>query len=339
MTRSVAGVSPCDARMRTLRAIAQCDVAAAREFERITQAVLGRGARAAHADQGVLTPARAPLELAFGAAPSQWRYTMELGSGGVPPPRRLARALDLLAVLGADGLRAQAPTLWTECAVLQSRAGRLDWGAWLGVRQSRGAATRYKVYAEVTDGAQGLLARYLGAGGPLQAITGPGARLVMVGAEPGAQRCEFYFDSGRRGLGHAHLRALLDHVGLVQCQADLASLVHAFDFRHGQATDGLPQAWYGFSYSVLPQGRDPVFSLHVFAADLSGGDVWIRAQVLDAAQRRGFDLGGYAALTEPLVGRNGRCAFHNMLTFSVGADGVPSLQVCLSPPPDSFPGE
>lgn len=306
--------------------------AAAREFARVTQAVLGGTPlddAPAPGTRGVLNGNGAPLEFTFAtSACGELRYTMEVDGAATAQAGRLRRIAQLLDELG---VRPASDGVVGEFAALQEDA-QLAWGAWLGARQPHGTRepTRYKVYAEVPPGraarAGTLQARYLGA----EAMPG---QLVMVGAAPGSDRCEFYFEHGRSPFTLHRLRGLLQRMGLAGRLDELAALVCAFDFRHGQEPGALPRAQYGFSVASGPGGSEPVFALHVFAADLPGGDAGVRHQVLEAARWQRVQLRGYAALSAPLAAQGSDTSFHNMLGFSVGAQHPPAWQVSLCPPP------
>lgn len=312
------------------------DAAAAHEFARVTDVVLGDESAPAAWTGGLLNQTGAPLEFSFSTASDDLRYTMEVGGSDTPPACRLGRVEGLLATLGVDsgwdGVAREFPSL--------QHGHSLAWGAWLGARQTlwnaHAATTLYKIYAEIpfdsNAEASSLPRRYLGAQ-PLPA--GPCAQLVVAGAAPGSQRCEFYFEIHSRTFTRSYLSALLDRVGLARRLDDLVALVGSFEFRHGRVPDALPNAQYGFSYSVLPGGGEPVFSVFIFAADLAGGDAWVRQQIL-AARHRESELRGYAAMTESLTERHARASSHNMVTFSVDETARAGLQVSLSPPPSSI---
>jgi hypothetical protein len=321
---------------RVLRITEGLDPDVGREFARITSVVVGKDTESAAGPGRLLNPTGAPLELSFNLSSQDLRYTMEVGGYETTPAGRLSCIDALLTDLGVcsdcGGVAREFPALQPEL--------QLAWGAWLGVRQSyrntHTVPTQYKIYAEVqcvsNAAAKSLLERYLGIA---PAPTGQYLPLVMVGAALGAERCEFYFDLGSRTFTLTRLRGLLDRVGLARRLDDLVAMINSFEFRHGRTADALPRAHYGFSYSVLPGGHSPVLSVFTFADDLAGGDAWIRRKVLALACRRGIELRGYEAVTEPMSELYFRSAFHNMLTFSVNADDSPPvLQVSVSPPPD-----
>ncbi len=321
--------------------------AVAREFARVTGAVLGpRAFEASLARPGRLNADGSPLEFAFGPRPDELRYAMEVDAWRTAPEDRLQRLDRLLDGLGG------APTGGAAACFPSLQSGhRLHWGAWLSARQPLGshpsaAATRFKVYAEVPPEV-GIDASPWGTYlAPLALPQGPPARWVMVGAAPGEARCEFYFELHSRGLLPEALQGLLERIGLGARFETLLALVQAFEFRQSRRCSVLPQAQYGFSVSLLPQARDPVFALFVFAEDLVGGDVGVRSQVLKAAGRQGLDLRAYAALTQALGKARSASGevrvqvqvemcdrpIHNMLSFFVGGGDVAGWQVSLSPP-------
>lgn len=322
---------------RAWRIIGGIDDAAAREFARVTSLAAGLAGSPSRWGGGLLNQSGAPLEFSFATRNNELRYTLEVGNSDTAPAARLEHINVLLAALGLgsgwQGAARQFPALQQEQP--------LAWGAWLAARQADPACpgprrdTCYKVYAEVPcaklPAARALTQQYLGSAPLAEA---PFARLVMVGAAPGAARCEFYFELGSRIFSLACLYGLMDRVGLAhRCDA-LARLIDRFEFRRGRQHDALPNAQYGFSYAVSPDRQDATFSVIVFAADLAGGDAWVRHQLLADACRQGMALPLYAALSEPIAGSYFCSSFHNMLTFSIDAAGPPAWQISMSPPPD-----
>jgi len=283
---------------------------------------------------GLLNRNGAPLEFSFSTMSDDLRYTVEVGGPETPPDRRLARIDALLQELGVDAGWGGIARLFPEL----QRDAPLSYGAWLGVRHLRAVAARpattFKIYAEppaqTTPAAARLLTDYLGA----PVLPEGAAELSLVGGAPDSDRCEFYFELACRRPALSALNRLLSRAGLEASQDDLVELIRSFHFRGEGAADTLPEARYGFSYSVLPGGRDAAFSMFIFASALAGGDGYVRRDLQIAALRRGWKLGCYAALTEPFAQRYFQLAFHNMLTFSVGPDRTLGLQISVSPPPE-----
>lgn len=286
----------------------------------------------------LLTCTGAPLEFSFSTLSDDIRYTVEVGGPNTLPGDRLDRIDTLSASLGW-GEPCREVTI--QLRSLQA-AGTLRWGAWLGVRHGlEGGPPRYKVYAEVPleNGlaASGMIKEYL-LSAPV--LSGRDLPLVMLGKSPGSERCEFYFEIPKRGLDAHDLECVLAHVGLEDRREDLEELIFSCAFCRGSDCQSVfPNAQYGLSYSVLPCGVDPVFSLYAFASDFVGSDGFVRNQLLTAAYSRGWSLGMYFFITEPIARRFFSAAYHNMISFIVGKPPIAGLQVCLSPPPHELDDE
>lgn len=318
---------------RSLAVLEACAPPAAQAFRRTTDIVL-RDFRSAEAwRSGLLNRTGAPLEFSCATFSDEIRYTVELGGPETPPAERLARADVLLGELGQPfgphGIRQRFGGLQT--------GGDLRWGAWLGVRHGL-TGTTFKIYVETPPVPSPLLARFLADyPGDVPPVAGHPPSLVLLGQAQGTDRCEFYFELAERGLSVADLARLLAHVGLAGRQQALMELVSAFEYRSGPGSaDALPAAQWGFSYSMRPGGREPVFSLFVLAQDLTGGDGLVRHQLLAATLHRGWTTGCYAALSEPLASQYFRSGYHNMISFVVGKAPLAGIQVSLSPSPQEL---
>jgi hypothetical protein len=216
------------------------------------------------------------------------------------------------------------------------REGSLRWGAWLGVRHRlEEGRPDYKIYVEVPPensmAASGMVEEYLRSA---PVLSGRDLSLVMIGKSPGSERCEFYFEVPKRGLDAGDLERLLAHIGLENRQEDLKELIRSCEICRGaDRQSDIPHAQYGVSYSVLPFGWEPLFSLFASASDFVGGDGFVRYQMLRAARSRGWTLGIYFFITEPVARWFFRSGYHNMVSFMVGQAPVAGLQVGVSPPP------
>jgi len=315
---------------RATKVVAEFGPARAGEFARATHILLDGLRTEAAWSEGRLNRNGGPVEFSCATFSDELRYAVETGGPETPPGARLARAGELLE---AAGCRAEYREAIDQLGEWQN--GRtLCWGAWLGVRHGA-TGTVFKIYAEAPleagPAATALLAPYLGSA---PAVTVSGAQLAMVARTPGSERREFYFELPERGLRGRDLDGLLTSVGLAERRAALLDLVRGFDFRGGQGPlDILPDAQWGFSYSVLPGGRAPVFSLFVQVQDLVGGDGFLRRQILAATYGRGWKPGCYATLSEPLDRWYFRSAYHNMISFVVASAPMAGFQISLSPPP------
>lgn len=321
---------------RSIEAIARHDPGLASAFARTSGIALRDCLTSARQGKawsgGVLNRNGAPLEFSFSTMSDDLRYTIEVGGPDIPPERRLARIDTLLGELGLDPGWAGIPRQFQDL----QRNTPLAYGAWLGIRHkwawTSGPATTFKIYAEMPKAAAttALLTDYLGA----PVLPDGEAQLALLGGTPDSDRCEFYFELSQARPAVSTLTRLLARSGLAARQDDLLGLIRSFHFRRDGGPDTLPEAQYGFSYSVQRGGRDPVFSIFVLPSALAGGDGYLRRELLISVLGRGWSLGCYGALTQPLAQRLFQSGFHNMLTFSAGAGRALGLQVSVSPPPE-----
>lgn len=318
---------------RAVRVIESLESVLAQQFVRYTDVLLHGVTHSAQGDAawtgGLLNRTGAPLEFSFASHARDLRYTVEVGDPGMRPACRLREVDELLAKFGA---RVRETSACARFRGIQG-SGPLAFGAWLGLRHRRGErAASFKVYAEVPDervfAASELLREYLGA-----RRLCPASRLVLLGGEPDGERCEFYFELTGRGLAQETLRGMLERAGLEAKYEELVDLIRSFEFRQEARSSGLPLAQYGFSYASLPGLGAPAFSLFVFAPELVGGDGLIRRQAIACASERGWNLGCYAAVTEPMGEHYFESAYHNMIAFTACADAV-GFQVAVCPPPE-----
>ena len=319
---------------RAISVVKQFDPAIGRAFVRTTDVVM-RDILASPDENtrwtgGMLNGTGAPVEFSFATFADDLRYTVDVG--GPSPETRLARIDSMLDELGSENRQRE---IIERLGQLQEGAS-LRWGAWLGVRHGKsGAGTSFKIYAETppegSSALSDLIAEHLRF---VPALSRPAPSLVLVGMSPGSDRCEFYFELPPPRLELVDLDRLMAHVGLEHRKQELMELMGSFDFRgESRCASALPDAQYGFSYSILPGRRDAVFSIMAFAPDLVGGDGLVRRQFILAARRRNWDVGGYASLTEPVAERFFRSTYHNMISFVVGQAPMAGLQISVSPPP------
>jgi hypothetical protein len=276
----------------------------------------------------LLTCTGAPLEFSFSTLNSGLRYTVDVGGPDVAAGERLDRIQSLACSLG-----------WGEqCAALMRQlpgpgtVATPRWGAFLGVRHKpHDGCPAFKIYAEVQPERAMATPRDLEEDLRFApSLFGHDLPLVMVGRSSDTERREFYFDLPKRGLDGDELTQLLAPVGLQDRKDELVDLILSCTLIREA---GLPLAHYGVSYSVLPGGLEPVMAIFAFAADFLGGDGIVRRQMLIAAHARGWTLGLYPYLTEPMARRFFRSSYHTMVSFMVGRPPIAGLQVCVSPAP------
>ncbi|QZT37173.1 hypothetical protein K5X82_18405 [Halosquirtibacter xylanolyticus] len=270
----------------------------------------------------------APLEYSFNTMSNDLRYTLEVGKPQLSPTSKLSRIEDLLEQLEFSWSKSEVELYMEKLQQYQ----RLEWGAWFGVRHGKGK-TEFKKYAEIPSLGKVndfLLKKYL----PEflrseQSLATP----VMLGNKLSSERCEIYFDLNHRSITVSDLRQHLAYVGLEHRTEVLMELVKSFLFRkESEDTEYLPEAQWGFSYSVLPDSKHAAFSLYAMTTGLYGGDGFVRQQFLENSLTQGWDAKLYAELSAP-IGRWGlRSGYHNMISFVI-SEHDSGYHLSLSPPP------
>jgi len=280
-----------------------------------------------------LTERGFPVEFSFSTSDESIRYTAEVAGPELADTERLARAAQLMVLLG--GTSVSVP-LMAALGQLQ-QTGRLRYGAWIAGRH-RPRGDRFKLYAEVPDSntldctewiprlcsqhvsslpwlAQGSLGR---------------PRWLMCGHEPASGRMEFYFSV--QHLEPWQVGRLMHGTAVASRAAELLGLLE--EIYDGSLQRCLPRSKLGFSYSLIPgtDGASMVFSIFGLANSICADDMRIRRKVLTLAEHRGWDFGSYAQLSEPLASLRTPVTYHSMLSFSVAANGQPTLHVGLQPP-------
>lgn len=299
-----------------------------------------------------------PVELSFASTGESIRYTLEAAGPECDPAARLDRALaqikglsgeaqamapitglpgearGLAPITGLSGeARVGASPLSRSAAMERLRSiqseGRLDYGAWVGVRHGP-KDDAFKLYAEIPKG--GSLAaddwmRELLGERPLLPNRSPVLR--MVGIDTAAEVIELYYRADH--LQPWEIRRMTGVIGMAEQADELLGLVE--DLTERSAARQLPFTQTGFSVSIGLNGGTPgAFSLFCPAGHVLGGDNRIRQRLLDFAQLRDYPFRHYAALSAPLTDREGPPTRHGMLSF-VAAPGVkPLLHIGLRPP-------
>ena len=276
---------------------------------------------------GTLNGDGAPVEFTFSTLDDALRYTVEIVGPGIVPAARLDRIGQLLGEIGAPqaGLR-----LIEDFAALQGQ-GTLRWGGWLGVRHHP-CGDAFKLYAEVPPDAADRAAPLLpdGVEPRLRLAGARQARIAAVGHTLGTDRREVYYALSPGAMTRAELAEMLAPVGLSGRAAALIDAARRLMIGGGRG--GLPDIEYGLSLSTRSGGKEPVASLFAFAGELLGGDGIVRMQTLAAAERQGWSLGCYAAMTAPIARRIDRCNHHNVIAVIAGQKPVLGMHFSLSPP-------
>lgn len=301
-----------------LRALSKVAPAAARRAAG-PLAAIAKAAMPLDPDARPLNRAGGPVELACSSSGPGFRCVVDIGG---PPEGRLHRVVALLHDIAPGRPLPRAVTR------LQER-GRLDWGAWLGVRDRAEGPPTLKLYVELPSGAD---AQSLGIPADRVRPELDGRRLepLLVGLEPGAAGAELYFELPGRGLPLAQLDQLLSPLGLQHRAGALVALAAAFEFRRGG--NPLPELRFGFSYASTPLGGSETFTLFAFAEDLAGDDADIRRGIVAGTRARGLDLEPYCALSAGLAVAPVRADGHNMIGFTIDARRPAGVQISFRLP-------
>ena len=271
-----------------------------------------------------LTMTGSPFEPALSLVDPGLRYTVEPCPEHVPAQERLARCLLLLARLNVSVPR---PELIGTLAALQAR-GPLRYGAQIGARHSESSDV-YKLYVELPREArveaEALGHELLGSSAVLD-VPGRDARPTLLGIDLSSGKLELYYR-----VEHLHpleISTLLGRASAAERAQEVLAMLGAsqpLPIRHV-----LPGATWGFSYAV-GSSAEVTFSLYTFARTLFGPDGWIRAGLLAMGRRHGWDLEGYARMSEPLIGRRGLPCHHGIFGLIVPPRAAPAAWIGLAP--------
>ncbi|MBD2864937.1 hypothetical protein [Paenibacillus oceani] len=277
-----------------------------------------------------------PVELGFTSTGDAIRYTVEFAGPRCEPAARLDRVLDVIAELAGEDSAGYRPDLLKphieRLRYIQSM-GRLAYGTWISGRHGL-EGDAFKLYAEAPLSASSAVDSWIrDALGHVPLLTTRSPVLRMIGLDVATGRLEFYFRAD--GLQPWEVHRLMGRAGLADQAVDLLDLVEVVSDR--SAAQRLPFTRAGFSLSVKPGPSElpAVFSLFSLARTVIGPDSIVRRRLLDVAERRGWPLRYYAAVSAPLAGQEHKRppTRHGMLSF-VAAPGVPpQLHIGLRPPP------
>jgi hypothetical protein len=251
-----------------------------------------------------------PVEVAFSTADDRLRLTLEPGSRGFDPARRLALAVDRVEAAGGHAV---APEVLKALTSLNTK-GPLRYGAWVGCRVSPDA-TAFKVYVEVPD------PRLRWPGHPAPLLGDRDVALRMIAHTPGTGESETYFRIP--SLLPEHLPAVLAPAGAEHRAGLLLAWVEAL---YGHRVRGrLPGPSVGVSYRC--EAGVTSSTVHFYARALWGGDRRIRACFAAVATGMGWDPAAYLAVTAPLADAAGWRTRHGIAGLTLGAGSALSLSL------------
>ena len=237
----------------------------------------------------------------------------------MPPASRLQAAH---ALLGRLNVHCVFPL-----SRLQEPGSPLRWGAWLGGRHAA-ASDAYKLYAEapavLSAPAVGELRDALGRYGGL--LDSHALSLRLVGFDLASQRLECYFRA--RSLRWDQLCGLMNFTGVAHREDELRVLLDAA--AGTSVRERLPDTRHGFSLSLARGGTVDAFSLFTFARLLFGSTAMIRRGLLACADRHGWNLEGYAAVSAPLAARDEADVHHGLVSWRRAARRVARVEPSAS---------
>ena len=198
-----------------------------------------------------LTGDGSPIEFGFSTHTDTLRYTVEVAGPECDEHERLAAACVLIARLGHRPPPSRLLRQWHR---LQAQ-GRLNWGAWLGVRYREDGDETLKLYIEIP---------YASREACLSTFPGHlvGAQCLMLGYEPTSERIEAYFR--KTPMDRNDLTQLADALSstreidkliaalIALCYVPLevalrwGSPAYSVDWTEGHATSGTAQLGLGF---------------------------------------------------------------------------------------------
>jgi hypothetical protein len=269
-----------------------------------------------------------PVEFTFSSMEKSVRYTVEVTGPEIDSGERLSRVEDLLIQMDVSH------PFTKEIATFRQMQGDnpLKWGAWLGVRHLS-TEDRYKIYAEVPEVGSTYVDEVISQRfGHRPLLANDLVRPTAIGHYLGSPWIEYYFIIDQFGLSFAQIELLLWQAGLYDRSRELLELIQETrGYLDPASAPGFMPAKYGFSYAISTEDVPTIFTFFAFARRLVGSDAEIRYNVLALAERRGWDMDAYKALTVPLATWEDSCSCHNVLAFVVPRQGPLGLHISLSP--------
>ncbi|GGE87310.1 hypothetical protein H1W37_06415 [Stappia taiwanensis] len=233
-----------------------------------------------------LTPAGAPLEVAFVWPSGELRVSADPCPGAGARARLLSCLSGLTAALSPDQAR------HVERVAAWQRAHGSRFGGWLGYRVI-GGILRSKLYLDVPRGAPWETWEEEVCG-RAPVLPSRGLRLSMIGLDTRSGGLELYYRCDR--LFPKELDTLLTRLRLPERGGEVVALVAALTRRSIRFE--LPSYDMGFSYAFDGQGRPQAFTWYSVAEALLGPPDRVREAILRVGRAAGWDQDAYARLTD-----------------------------------------
>ena len=263
-----------------------------------------------------MTATGAPVEMQLSEVDTGLSLLTEVADPASDPASRVTRACQIMSELGGAGPN----TALRDVLSAAQGAGRLQFGAWLGLRQS-GRNLHTRLFAELPADATDLtgLLWSPGIGQAIEACGGR-ARATMLAHDGITGLSSVYFHADKPDLAPLAALANVSDTTLAMALARLAD-------RPGETT--LPLRQLGFSFAMQAGGKPPVLTLHLTAAELRATDDQIAARLLSGGAA---PLPGYAALLDALPTAPTGQTHHRLISLTARPGAAPSLSVGVAAP-------
>jgi hypothetical protein len=264
-----------------------------------------------------------PVEFTASSSDDEIRYTAEVAGPEVAESDRLALAQKVLDRLGAPALPDE---IRSPLEIIQA-SGTLQYGTWLGVRNSQNPKNRdcYKLYCEVpsvrnNDGDREVEAFM----NQIPRLLDCPMTLQMIGYDLSQERLELYLRTD--GLELWELEWILRQLETERSTELVTYLEELCD----RSVSSLIGGSIGLSVSGSLKQEPSVLALFAPARQWLGRDGEIRSRLLNFTGAA--SLKTYAALSQPLAHYTEWNTHHGMLSVVVPPIGPLTLHIGLRPP-------
>ena len=263
-----------------------------------------------------LTATGAPVEMQFSEATPGLSLLTEVGDPASDLSSRVGRVCQIMTELG--GTAPNAPL--RDVISAAQGAGALRFGAWLGLRQvGQHLHTRLlaELPADAIDLASLLWSPEIG-----QAIhaCSPRTRATMLAHDGTTGLSTIYFRAERPDLAQLAATAKVSDTVLTTALARLADI---------PGGTPLPLRQLGFSFAMHADGKRPVLTLHVDAAELCATDDQIAERLTASCA---LPMAGYASLLDALPAAPRGQRHHRTISLTARPCAAPTFSVGVAAP-------
>ena len=267
-----------------------------------------------------LTATGAPVEMQLSDECRGLALLTEVADPASDPDARVTRVCEIMTELGST---APGRALRDGLSAAQG-AGRLRYGAWLGLRQ-KGRDLQTRLFAELPDDAQDLTGLFCPPG-----ITAAldrsavKARTRMLSVDGATGEMAVYFDCQRP------TRASLATLAAVAQVSDKVLALALAGLAGRPEQDALPVRRLGFSLTMKPNGTAPVLQLQVPVAALRRGHDHQIAGWLNGNLKS--PVNGYAGLLDALQSAGADRTHHRLISLTARPGSTPALTISVAAP-------